>query len=184
MYHVCFFGVLLIYICFVKTKRDFERIHVGGSSRPVFRAPTPPPLLLLLLNPFSKALRYVFGGQTAFPLAQPKEVACDLVPAATATPVVVVPIVPAGKGQCLHPRESTVALAQRSGRGRSFPPRYGGRETCVEVLDKMGSRSDRGDAVPAPPSTASASVSVGTTIPLPTFTRTSLEICAQGKIEG
>ena len=33
MYHVCFLGVLLIYIFFVKTKRYFEWIHLGGSSR-------------------------------------------------------------------------------------------------------------------------------------------------------
>ena len=174
MYHVFFFREFYIYICFVITKRDFERIHVGGSSRPVFRSPTPPPLLLLLLYPFPKALQYVFGGQTTFPLSQPKEVACDLVPAAaTATPVVVVPNVPAGKGQCLHPRESTVALAQRSGKGRSFPPQYRGRETYVELLDQMGSRFDRGNVVPALPSTAtassSASVSVGTTTPLLTL---------------
>ena len=58
----------------------------------------------------------------------------------------------------------------------------------VEVLAKMGIRYDRGDAVLAPPSTAtassSASVSVGTTTLLPTFNQTSLATCAQGRIEG
>ena len=158
---------------------------------PIFRAPTPLPLLLVLLKPFPKALWYVFGGRTALLLPRPKDVACDLVPTAavaTSIPVVFIPIVPAGKGQFLHPRESTAALAQLSGKGRSFPPRYGGRDTYVEVLDKKGSRSNRGDAVPDPPSSTTASSStsvlVGMTIPLLNFTRTSLDICTQGKIEG
>ena len=84
------------------------------------------------------------------------------------------PIFPTVKVQFLHPQESTVALAQPSGKGHRFIPRYGGRDTYVEVLDKMRSRSERGNAVPVPLSTAtassSASVLVGKTIPPLTLT--------------